>query len=456
MGDLSKVREAVKSVISALMAEEPFLGLMLKRTWIYADTETNAIAYADKLSIYLNPDKFNGLDSREQVFTLVHELMHIVKKHTLRSEEFMRRFSYVLDPVTMNILADAKVNQDLDKYRTFLKTLKPVFPDHVVKIFGLNGVEKKSLEELIEELAKKASKMGSQITINVGNPECCVFRPSGGGGRSDERRTGGDMVSEGNDNDRDIEAGGNKVRSGRKGSREVINEGDAEDRDAEERGSGDEMLRRWARKVVDSYVTAKSIGRISADLERVVEELLRPVIDWRRILYSALTKGIGRAVKRTWSRPSRKLPWIYPGKETLKINKVVVLVDTSGSIGAAELKRFISEIVGIVGETSKVVVIPWDARAYDPIEVRSIGDIERLRVQMRGGGGTVIYPALELLDKRYSDAAKIVIFSDWDVYDLNITETQNLLRKYASRIVAFTTHSKPPDFLESYKIEIIE
>ena len=120
MGDLSKVREAVKSAIAALMAEEPFLGLLLKRTWIYADTETNAIAYADKLSIYLNPDKFISLDPREQVFTLVHELMHIVKKHTLRSEEFMRRFGYILDPATMNILADAKVNQDLDKYLSIL------------------------------------------------------------------------------------------------------------------------------------------------------------------------------------------------------------------------------------------------------------------------------------------------------------------------------------------------
>jgi hypothetical protein len=353
----------------------------------------------------------------------------------------------------MNILADAKVNQDLDKYRAFLKTLKPVFPDRVAKIFGLSDVEKKSLEELIEELAEKASKMGCRITMNVGDPGCCVFRPSGGRGSS-KNETGGYIVNEGNINDRDTEAGGDKGRSERKGGRDVINEGDAEDRDAE-KGSGDEMLRRWARKVVDSYVTAKSIGRISVDLERVVEELLRPIIDWRRILYSALTKGIGRAVKRTWSRPSRKLPWIYPGKETLKINKVVVLVDTSGSIGAAELKRFVSEIVGIVGETSKVVVIPWDARAYDTIEVRSYGDIENLKVQMRGGGGTVIYPALELLDKRYSDAAKIVIFSDWDIYDLNTTETQNLLRKYASRIVAFTTHSKPPDFLESYKIEII-
>jgi hypothetical protein len=47
-----------------------------------------------------------------------------------------------------------------------------------------------------------------------------------------------------------------------------------------------------------------------------------------------------------------------------------------------------------------------------------------------------------------------VILSDWDIYDIGSSDVQQLLRKYASRILAFTTYAKPPEFLRSFKIRI--
>jgi len=60
------------------------------------------------------------------------------------------------------------------------------------------------------------------------------------------------------------------------------------------------------------------------------------------------------------------------------------------------------------------------------------------------------------VDKAYRDADKIVIFSDWWISDLDEEETEKLLKKYAHKIVAFTTDKKPPEYLESYKIHIAE
>jgi predicted metal-dependent peptidase len=101
----------------------------------------------------------------------------------------------------------------------------------------------------------------------------------------------------------------------------------------------------------------------------------------------------------------------------------------------------------IVKEVAEVVVIPWDAEAYDPIIMKSVGDIEKVKVGLKGGGGTVIYPALALVDKKFSDAQQIVILSDWYIGDLGRNETENLLRKYANRIIAVTTANKPPQYL---------
>jgi predicted metal-dependent peptidase len=102
------------------------------------------------------------------------------------------------------------------------------------------------------------------------------------------------------------------------------------------------------------------------------------------------------------------------------------------------------------------VVIPWDATVYDPIELRSINDVQKLKTSIQGGGGTLIYPALKLVDQKFSSYDMFIIFSDWYIGDLNSDEVQNILRKYAKKIIAFTTSARPPEFLESYKIQIVE
>jgi len=194
-------------------------------------------------------------------------------------------------------------------------------------------------------------------------------------------------------------------------------------------------------------------GTLPAGWERLISELLKPEVDWKRLLMTVLTKGLGKKVKRTWSRPSRKLPDLYPGKETLKQNKVVVLIDTSGSIGEKELQKFVGEVYGIAKESSEVIVIPWDAEAYQPIVIKRYSDVKKIKT-LQGGGGTCIKPALELVDKQYRNADMIIVFSDWEISDLYDTAVQQLLRKYAPRILAFTTYRQPPSFLRSYKIKI--
>jgi predicted metal-dependent peptidase len=267
----------------------------------------------------------------------------------------------------------------------------------------------------------------------------------GEGKRSDKEEKENEE-KEGKEGKRSDKEGGKKE----KGSKDVINEGDKEDKDAK---TPEELYKRWIRKISETVITVKTAGRLPGHYEELINELLKPIIDWRRILRSSLTKGIGRNVKRTWSRPSRKIPDLYPGKETLKLNKTVILIDTSGSIGTKELQRFVSEVYGVLREISKVVVIMWDAVVEDVIELRSNSDIEKVKV-IKGRGGTCIKPALELVNEKFNDVDKIIIFSDWEIADLN--DAEPLLKKYASKIVAFTTYSKPPKYLESYKIEITD
>ena len=301
-------------------------------------------------------------------------------------------------------------------------------PGTIEEMFNIKDVEKKSFEEVMDEILKKL--------------QC---KCKGGNGEGDGPRIPVDIrpdrIPADIQPDNDVEG-------------EPLNEGDSEDKSKK---NPEEIERQIQKKLLESAMTAKQIGKLPAELERLVEEIAKPKVHWRRLIRSTLSKGLGKSVKRTWSRPSRKIPNSYPGKETLKMGKVIVLVDTSGSIGQKELQQFVGEVYGIAKEVAEVVVIPWDAKAYEPIVMKSYRDIEKVRVGLKGGGGTIIRPALELVDKKFNDTQQIVILSDWYIGDLNDSETERLLKKYADRIVAVTTSAEPPQYLPTrIKINLSE
>ena len=152
---------------------------------------------------------------------------------------------------------------------------------------------------------------------------------------------------------------------------------------------------------------------------------------------------IGKEVFRNYTRPSKKYldsEFIMPSKRNYGIDRIAVLVDTSGSIGRRELRQFVTEIYEISRTSrSEVVVIPWDARVYDPITVRSPNDVKK--IELRGGGGTVIYPALRKALELRADVN--VILSDFNISDIGREEVMESLRRLRN-LVMVTTDSDPP------------
>jgi predicted metal-dependent peptidase len=477
---VEEVKQAVQSAIASIIVKNPFLGMLLRKTWVYVE-DCKDTAYTDGLKIVLCYDWFTKIGreptwgARNQAFVLIHELMHIVLKHSIRQKDYVERYKKFVPPALMNVVADAKVNQyvmELPLFKNLGSEFEPITPESIEQIFGIQNVREKSLEEILDELAKNIKIVYIRCSGEGDFPspfpvpapdegDIVIEVPVGSGGDGNRNRKNikppkvRDVFREGEKNEEKGKGGENEKEKKESGKGRIpVNEGDKEDKDAEGKGE-DELEKRWREKLSDALISAKMAGMLPAGWERLINELLKPEVDWRRLLLLTLTKGIGTKVKRTWSRPSRKLPFVYPGKETLKLNKVLVLIDTSGSIDEKELKKFASEVYGILKENAEVVVIPWDATAYDPIVLKSQRDIEKLKTGLKGGGGTCILPALKMVDSKFSNSDMIVIFSDWEIYDINNRDVQSLLKKYANRILAFTTYKQPPEFLRSFKIRIL-
>jgi predicted metal-dependent peptidase len=411
---MTDLRSEIKNVIAALVHREPLIGIFLKRTWIYESNEYPMPSWTDGLRIYVNPPIFLNFSKPERASILAHEVLHIFELHIPRSK------SLGVPRAIANIAADAKVNQHLSESNMQI-------PRNAVTlrtVSSMTGVGESELAKMsFEEIARLLAR-------NV-----CSGRQGGSGAGCDGSNcsscTGGDGA-------------GDLVETSRCSRGNVLNEGDAGDENA----GSDEIANRAAKKAVETYTVAKTAGTVPGWAERIVGEILKPKVDWRRLLRAALERGLGKKVRRSWMRPSRKGE-PFPGKELLNVSTVVVAVDTSGSIGVEELRRFISEVYGICRESARVVVIPWDSTAYDPIVISRAGDVRRIK--LRGGGGTCFCPVVRALENM--SYSQLVILSDWEISDLGSAEVIGYLKKNAGRIIAVTTYRTPPAFLRAVRID---
>jgi predicted metal-dependent peptidase len=135
-------------------------------------------------------------------------------------------------------------------------------------------------------------------------------------------------------------------------------------------------------------------GKMAGNQNRTIEGLLEPKVDWREQLREFVNATCKNKDKTSWKRPSRRFIGqdIYmPSMIGETVGKLVIGIDTSGSIGSNELKEFLSEVVGICDDVSpeSVELIYWD---YDVAghETYNIGDYAGLAETTKpaGGGGT--------------------------------------------------------------------
>lgn len=399
------LKTVVKDCIATLIIQSPMIGLFLKRTWIYESREVQSPAWTDGISIYINPDLFSKYNTSHMPYILAHETMHILLKHDIRAGSLYGDREQELFKVAMNIAADVKVNQYLDEEYSIPKPESRTTANTISELLEIDEelIRKMSFEELSKMIYEKLLK-------NV-----CPAHP------------------EWNDlGNARAEALGKKT----------LNEGDEKDREI---SSLQELERSVDRKASEIATTLKAIGRLPGWAKRLLNEILPPSVDWRSVLRKKLTSDMGVKVRKTWARPNKKLPSLLPGKDTRGLTNVLVLVDTSGSIDENTLKQFLGEIYGILKENASVVVIPWDATAYEPVVLRRVGDIEKVKTKMVGGGETEIWPALELADRFKKD--QIVILSDWDIADIDTEQVMEWFQRNARITIPVTTLFSPPAIL---------
>lgn len=168
----------------------------------------------------------------------------------------------------------------------------------------------------------------------------------------------------------------------------------------------------WKIAAVQSANAARAMGKLPGSLERFVDELVNPKVDWREQLRRFMLPAIGGDY--TWMRPNRMFvnQGIYlPTLFSEAVGEIVVCIDTSGSITNEILNAFGSEIKGIVDQArpSKTHVIYCDAAVN---HVDCFAPDDELQFKMHGGGGTDFRPPFAYVEEHQIAPKCLVYLTD--------------------------------------------
>lgn len=316
-------------------------------------------AATDGRCIYFNPDFFAGMSDDELKTVLAHEVMHVANMHMTRMG--------ARDRLLWNIATDARINADLVECGFKMPSKGGVLIDKY------KDRTKWSSEAIYEDLKANAKI----IKVYLG-------KDGKGDGKLDPGGMGGML--------------------------EPV-DGDGQPLSPQEI---DALEKSIAGDVKASIKQAKQMGTMPGSLEHDFPDAREPKVDWRQVLQAFMQNNLGSPHDTTWARPNRR--FIASGMylpSVLHENpaEVVIAVDTSGSIGEAELATFAGEINAIKNALSPT----WIHVLYCDTQVNhydKFGKMDTLMLKRYGGGGTDFRPPFKYVKKHNIKPKCLIYFSD--------------------------------------------
>ena len=363
-GNDAKIEVEISRCVNQLLMKEPFFSHILSGTvrTITDQIPTAAVGIKDEcIMLMINQEFFLSelKTASQRIAVLKHETLHLVFKHLFR--DLIKK-----DPELMNIAADIVVNQyigqwDLPESAVTLNT----FPDMELEA-------EQTMEYYYERLSELKAKMdaGKKGRKSKYPESQKAFEDMYGNQRHSDHSGWVDESASGNQS----------------GLKEVLE---------------NQLLNATAR------TSQKSFGTLPGEIQRAIkriEEGRKPSVDWKRQLRLFASSHGKTYVSHTMKRISKRYG-TRPGIRIRRLNRVVVVIDTSGSVDNDTLMLFMAEIEGIRRTGAEITIIESDCEVQNVYKYRRGKEIS-----MQGGGGTDFDPAFEYINSRKSGSFDACIY----------------------------------------------
>lgn len=352
----------VRSRVQLLM-HYPFFGTLALHLKL-VERKDMPTAATDGRHYFYNPDFVDKLSDAEVNFLTAHETLHPALGH------LWRRGSR--DPLIWNHAADYCINGMIVESDPTGKDFKMIEGGLIDKKF--EGMFSEEIYDILikdEDYVKKAKQQQAM----------------GNGGTIDSHDEWDDAQQPG--------------------------EGD-DDGDGDGQGNSGNGAKEWKGRVVQASQVSegKGRGRTPAAIKRMVKDLVEPQKNWKELLAEFVQQEIN---DYGWNPPNTHHLWrdLYLpdfSEPTDVVRDLVFAIDTSGSIGSAEIKTFISEVVGCMNQFGGKV---RGHLIYCDAAIGAVYDLEDAEHSIpAGGGGTDFEPVFEWVEENLEDCSGVAYLTD--------------------------------------------
>jgi len=369
------VETKLSAARTRLILDRPFLGALVLRLPMKAgDPKWCKTTATDARAFYFNKAYIDALTLDQTQFVLAHEALHCALSHFARRQHRVKQ--------RWDLACDLAVNPLL-----IAEGLTPT-PDALY----MEQFEGMTAEEIYPNIDDNFDEQPQDQHLYDSDNES-------GGGQGSARRDNGEARSPQAD-----EAGGQDEadrQSGGASAPPPLSETERQN-----------LSVQWQQRLAGAAQQAMQAGKMGAAMARMVDHLLQPQLPWRMLLARYMT-----AIARddySYSRPSRREgAAILPSLRSHQVDLAVV-VDTSGSINAAEIGEFLDEINAIKGQMRARITLhtcdaelspkgPWRFEPWEDLE---------LPAEITGGGGTSFVPAFRWAERLDRQPDLFLYFTD--------------------------------------------
>ena len=390
----------------AFMRQAPFFAYFYYDQIKEYPTMSMPTAATDSKRLFYNPAWFAALRPPERCFVLAHEMYHVIWQHCQRAKIYLRDKHVEGTPYDhelMNHAEDYVINADLINLKIGLCNPEWLYDPRISGTDNIVDVYKKLW---CDADLDRGGMQQKQVQPGLPAPT-----PQTSGGN-----TPGVTYGRGSQPDKTAKANGGGFDDVRPPLVDPIT------------GTDDEIGEiAFKEAVARAAQAAKAVGKMPGSLQRLVDELLEPQVNWKDRVRMLITGQIGK-FHENWATPNRRyivMPQIVymPGKRGHGADTVAVWIDCSGSVEDREYDAFFSEVGGIIQDVRpKRLLVGWcDAIVQRTEWVSTLDEVYGLmREPVPGRGGTDFRPPFEWMEENEVFPETCIFLTDmWGPFPQN-------------------------------------
>lgn len=375
--------QTVSKAIKKLMTISPYYGLFatgLNRQFVKDLPTAGVTIEGINYKLLIGEDFWKDLNDDQRIGVIWHELLHIVFFHLPDYKDYLAKFP---DKRLLNISSDLEVQS------------------YIPEEYWLNtgiGVA----EELFKQIPYLPKRMGTKFYWEFLNN-----LTSGGNGCSDSDKQ--ESMDEAIDGYNSLSEEQQQHIQTMITSSEDIHKMWEEIMDQIDNNMKDLIKSQTEYQMKETAKGTKSIGSWPSELCEKLNELLTPkppVFNWKAYFRRILGSAFDVNVKKTRRKESKRFSE-NPGLKLKKKHKILVGIDTSGSVNAKDFVDFFSELKHIYKAGADIHILECDCAITKEYDYKG-----KTPEQVYGRGGTSFEPVINWYNEHRKEYTTCVYFTD--------------------------------------------